>query len=143
MSSSIRDQMKTDLPKGWWRSARWWGSTAVNGVVSGLMIVAPALLLNQAVYAVRHRRDRAKLARLNGEGFSYGLVASVVLVAALVWSTAGIPEFLPILLGMGAFLALNAAVAGTVVGVLAASGIGRRRADDVRGEAAEAIGAQQ
>lgn len=143
MSSSIRDQMRTDLPKGWWRSARWWGSTAVNGVVSGLMIVAPVLLLHQAVYAVRYRRDGEKLARLNGEGFSYGLVASVVLVAALVWTTAGIPEFLPLLLGIGAFLVLNAAVAGTVVGVLAASGIGRRRADGERVEAARTAVAEQ
>lgn len=143
MSSSISNQMRTDLPKGWWRSARWWGSTAVNGVASGLMIVAPVLLLHQAVHAVRHRRDPAKLARLNGEGFSYGLVASGVLVVALVWTTAGIPEFLPLLLGMGAFLVLNVAVAGTVVCVLAASGIGRRRADRGRGEAARSVGAQQ
>lgn len=128
MSTSIRDQIRTELPEGWWRSARWWGSTYARGIVSVLVVVAPALLLHQTVHAVLHRNDPAALSRHDPDGHAYGLAMSSGLAATLVWSTAGIPTLHPVLFGMGAFIALDVAVAGTALGVLAASAFSRRNA---------------
>lgn len=122
----LRSQLRNDFPKHWWRSARWWGGVIKEDATALIVVVAPVLLPHKAVQAVRYRRDPAHLARFNGEGFTYGLVGSVGVIAMLTWVTAGRAEMLPLLVGLGSFLALNALVSGTVVGVLATSLIRER-----------------
>lgn len=130
MSNSISAQARAEFPKGWWRSAHWWGAAIKRDFAALVVIAAPALLPNKAVQAVRHRRDPKRLAQINGEGFAYGFFGAVWVIVMLIWVTAGRAEMLPLMLGLGCFSILNAVVAGTVVGVLIASWIRRRRIGD-------------
>lgn len=126
-TNAIRAQARADFPTGWWRSWRWWGSAIKKDATAALLVVAPALLPHCAVFAVRNRRDPKQLSRLDGEGFVYGFVGALALIAMLVWTTTGSNELLPLQLGMGGFLALNAAASGTVVAVLIAARLRRRK----------------
>ncbi len=119
-------RFRDDFPRGWWHSPRWWFVSTTEALDKAILIIAPALLVHRAMFAVRHRRDPAKLARLDGEGFSFGLLAGVGMVAMLLMTTAGQPVVVWFLVGMGAFLILNVLVAGTVCAVLVVSRIRER-----------------
>ena len=125
--NALRAQARADFPTGWWRSCRWWGSAIKKDATAALLLVASALLPHRAVFAVRNRRDPEQLSRLDGEGFVYGFVGALALIAILVWTTSGSNELLPFRLGLGGFLVLNAAVSGTVVAVLIAARLRRRK----------------
>lgn len=126
-NNTIRAQARADFPTGWWRSWRWWGSAIKKDATAALLVIAPALLPHRAVFAVHNRRDPEQLSRLDGEGLVYGFVGALALIAMLVWTTAGSNELLPFRLGLGGFLVLNAAVSGTVVVVLVATRLRRRK----------------
>lgn len=126
-NDTIRSQARADFPTGWWRSWRWWGSAIKKDATAALLVVAPALLPHRVVFALRHRRCPGQLARVEGEGFVYGFVGALVLIVMLMWTTVGSTELLPLRLGLGGFLALNAAASGTVVAVLVAARLRRRK----------------
>lgn len=125
--STFRAQARTDFPTGWWRSGRWWGSAIRKDAAALLTVVAPAFLPHRAFFAMRHKRDAAQLAHLDGEAYAYGFAGGLALIALLAWTTAGSTELLPLQLGMGCFLVLNAVVSGIVVGVLVAARLRLRK----------------
>ena len=128
MNSRTRTRLRQDFPQGWWHSPRWWGGAVKQDVGMVLTTFAPVLLLHKAVFAVRHRASPVKLARINIEAFTYGLVACMVVLGVTVWALAGQSSSLPVLLGLGGFQLLNVLVAGTVVTVVAISRIRERAA---------------
>lgn len=116
-----RTHLRNEFPRGWWRSPRWWFAGALEAASKAVVTMAPMLLIHKTAYAVRHRRSPIELARIDGEGFVYGFVSHLALISLLVLVTFAQPGMLPMLLGLGAYLLVNAAVAGTVVVVLAIS----------------------
>lgn len=126
MNEKNRTSLNEAFPKGWWRSRRWWAQAISEQVLFAVTLFATVLRLGTAVRAVRDRRRPERLARIDGEAFTYALLGNGGSLALLIWVASNIS--LPVLpaLSLGGFFGLNTIVAALVVTVLVVSKLWRR-----------------
>lgn len=88
----MRQKLRDEFPRGWWRSPRWWWAGLKDLVAKALASITPVLLAGQVARAVKHRDRPEKLAKLDGEAYVVGLVLNVIVIVVLIQQSIGIGE---------------------------------------------------
>src|SRR5690606_17560054 len=103
MGSAKRD-LKDLLPKGWWRSPRWWFEDWRGGVRLMAMMLAPVALVGCAVHAVRHRDKPERLASQDLTDWGSSALLYVAGIGFVVWAAVkgywDVAEMSPVAVGL-------------------------------------------
>ncbi|UQA91383.1 hypothetical protein [Streptomyces halobius] len=121
----LGSRLRGELPRGWWRSARWWITGIRDLALSTAAALATVVFVGEMMRAVRHRDEPRTLARLSGTFEGY--VASLLVNNAglVVLATVAIEDGPPVVLTtlLAGWCLLNIAIGATVFVVVARSRI--------------------